>query len=277
MAKFVWQPPGQEPMAFAIRQERVAVGRDAGNDVRLPESAVSARHAVVITRMGISTVHDLNSSNGTWINGKRVESQQLQHGDVVQFGRLSMTYIDESDASSSRQPPRLGTTQRDATVSLTAAPPRPSMANANATGAFMAPPPMHAHDAPDLGELDRLMGSIRSYRSVEQKQQDQKREEMLAEWKKVMGYSGALKTRLANETRVRYFEISDRRNEVVVRIERVAGQPTQLLMLTWGHMEQRDRAQDGIWMRQPGQADKRFEKCADVMRELVTTIAHMLA
>ena len=276
MAKFVWQPPGQEPMAFAIRQERVAVGRDAGNDIRLPEAAVSARHAVIITRMGLSTVHDLNSSNGTWVNSKRIESQQLRHGDVVQFGRLSMNYIDESDAAS-RQP-RNTTTQRDATVTLGAPPPRPAMANPNATGAFAIPAPAAvAPDAPDLAELDRLMGSIRSFRSGEAKQNDQKRNEMLEEWKKVMGYCGALKTRLASEPKVRYFEISDRRNEVVVRIERVPGQPTQLLMLTWGHMEQRERAEDGIWMRQPGQADKRYEKCADAMRDLVTTIAHMVA
>ena len=123
MAKLVWQPPGQEPMAFAIRQERVAVGRDAGNDVRLPEPAVSSRHAVIITRMNVSTVHDLNSSNGTWINGKRIESQSLQHGDVVQFGRLSMTYIDESNAASAPQAKSArGATQRESTVSLGARP-----------------------------------------------------------------------------------------------------------------------------------------------------------
>ncbi|MES2883368.1 MAG: FHA domain-containing protein [Pseudomonadota bacterium] len=264
-------------MAFAIRQERVAVGRDAGNDIRLPELAVSARHAVVITRVGISTVHDLKSSNGTWINGERIESQQLYHGDVVQFGRLSMNYIDESDAAASRQP-RRGGTQRNATVKLGTSSPRTTAPNPNATGSFaitspQAPPP----DAPELAELDRLMGSIRSFRSGEAKQNDQKRNEMLEEWKKVMGYCGALKTRLASEPKVRYFEISDRRNEVVVRIERVPGQPTQLLMLTWGHMEQRERAGDGIWMRQPGQADKRYDKCADAMRDLVTTIAHMVA
>lgn len=259
-------------MAFAIRQERVAVGRDADNDIRLPEAAVSARHAVVITRMGLSTVHDLNSSNGTWVNGKRIESQQLRHGDVVQFGRLSMNYIDESDAVG-RQPGN-APTQRNATVSLRTSPQHPAMVNPNAA---VPPPPAAVPDTPDLAELDRLMGSIRSFRSGEAKQNDQKRNEMLEEWKKVMGYCGALKTRLASEPKVRYFEISDRRNEVVVRIERVPGQPTQLLMLSWGHMEQRERAEDGIWMRQPGQADKRYEKCAEAMRDLVTTIAHMVA
>lgn len=275
MAKFVWQPPGQQPMAFAIRQERVAVGRDAGNDIRLPEAAVSARHAVIITRAGVTTVHDLNSSNGTWINGQRIESQQLRHGDVVQFGRLAMNFVDESD-SASRPSARVGSTQRNATVTLSGGQ-RPAMPNPSATSAFHAPAPQLPPGAPDLSELDRLLGSIRGYRSDEQQQSNQKREEMLLEWKKVMDYCTALKAKLSSEARVRYFEVSERRNEVVVRVEKVPGQPTQLVMLTWGHIEQKERMSDGIWLRQPGQADKRYEKCAETTRDLVTTLAHLLA
>lgn len=280
MAKFVWQPPGQEPMAFAVTQERVAVGRDAGNDIRLPEPAVSSRHAVIITRMGQATVHDLNSSNGTWINGKRIESQRLAHGDVVQFGRLSMTYIDESNAASApASKASRGNTQRESTVSLGARPilpPVPKL-NPNATGAFHAPLQAPKPDAPDVSELDRLLGAIRQYRSGEDQETVKKRETMFQEWGQVMQYCTALKSRLASETRVRYFEISERRNEVVIRIERTPGQPTSLVMLTWGPLDQRDRVPDGIWMRRPGEPDKRYEKCADVSRDLVTTIAHMLA
>lgn len=263
-------------MAFAIRQERVAIGRDAGNDIRLPEPAVSSRHAVVITRMGQSTMHDLNSSNGTWINGHKIESQPLKHGDVVQFGRLSMTFIDESDAASAPASGQSGNTQRDANIKV-GAPPQPGKAGFTATGAHHQMPGAKAPpQAPDLGELDRLMGAIREYRKGESQQNEKKREEMFQEWQKVMGYCTALKTRLSSEPRVRFFEVSERRNEVVIRVEAVVGQPTQMIMLTWGHAEQRERALDGVWMRQPGQLDKRYEKCADVMRDLVPTIAHML-
>lgn len=276
MAKLVWQMAGQEPVSFALRQERVAVGRDAVNDIRLPEAAVSGRHAVLITRMGQSTVHDLNSSNGSWVNGTRIESQQLQHGDTLQFGRLSMTFIDESSATALHQAPGRGNTQRNATVRLNDIPPEAAM--------LPSPPPAphatsltQAADAPDMSELDRLMGAIRTYRSSEDQQNAKKQEESLQEWKKVLSYCDALKTRLNNEPRVRYFEISDRRSEVVIRIERNAGQPTQMLMLTRGHMDQRQHAQDGIWLRQTAQADKRYETCADVMRDVVTTVARMLA
>lgn len=267
MAKLVWQPPGQEPMAFSIAQERVTVGRDAGNDIRLPESAVSARHAVIMTRMGVSTVHDLNSSNGTWINEKSIASQQLHHGDVVQFGRLAMTFLEAADTPPTHRP----------------VPESPPQAKVPMTAGISPPPAVgHAYpqrplDAPEVDEIDRLLGSIRSHRSDEETEQQRKREEMLAEWKKVMDYCATLKTRLGNQPRVRYFEISDRRNEVIIRFERAAGQPTQQLLLSWGHMERRGIGADGIWMRRHSQPDKRYETCADAMRDLVTLIAHMLA
>lgn len=266
MAKFVWQPEGGEPLAFAIRQERVAIGRDAGNDIRIPEPAVSARHAVVITRSGASTVHDLNSSNGTWVNGKRIDSHPLKHGDSVQFGRLQMSFVDETMASSD---PRIGATERNPTLVV-----NQKTANAEARGAArpQAPPA-----GPDLSELDRLVGSIRSHRSSEQQMDAHRQDELKLEWKKVMDYCVALKGKLAAENRVRYFEVSDRRNEVVIRVERQPGQPTQLLMLTLGHQEIRGRAADGIWLRQAGSPDKRYEKCVDATRDLVTSIAHLLA
>lgn len=274
MAKLVWQPQGQEPMAFAIRQERVAVGRDHGNDIRLPEPAVSARHAVIITRAGRSTLHDLNSSNGTWVNGKRVESQELLDSDVVQFGRLSMHFVDEASATVSRLSQR-GGTQRDATVSI--GPPQAAPLT-HGQGAFQGAGPAAAPpEGPELEELDRLLGSIRGYRQSEAQDQRKRGEELQQEWLKVIGYCTALKARLQSEPKVRFFEVSERRSEVLIRIERTPSQPTQLIMLTLGHMERREKQVDGIWLRQPGQADHRFDKCADAMRELLTIIAHMVA
>lgn len=273
MVKLLWQPPGQEPVTFSVDRERVSVGRDQANDICLPESAVSARHAVLSTRLGVTTVHDLNSSNGTWVNQTRVESQQLQHGDVVQFGRLAMSFVDPSKATHSLEakPAQVPTAVSPVnTVHSTQAPNRAS--NGGSSHPQQIPP-----DAPEFGEIDRLLGSIRSHRNDEEKEQQRKSEEMFEEWKKVMGYCTALKTRLSSETRVRYFDISERRNEVIVRFEPNIGQPTQQVSLSWGHMERRGRAGDGIWMRRHNQPDKRFEKCADAVRDLVTTVAHMLA
>jgi len=202
-----------------------------------------------------------------------VESQVLEHGDVVQFGRLSMTYIDEAGAAST--PLGRGGTERQATVALN----NPSAARKLPSIVADSPvaKPEVAPAGPDFSELDRLMGSIHSFRDEEQKQLEQKREALLKEWQKVMDYSHALKTRLSSNPRLRFFEISERRKEVMIRIASASGQVAQPVLLSLGHMEQRQRSDDGIWVRLPGHADKRFDTCDDAMRDVVTTVAHLLA
>jgi len=105
MVKLVWKVPGQAPLAFPLRQERVSVGRDAGNDIRLPEPAVSSRHATIIRKAGRVVLHDLKSSNGTWVNGARIDNQELVHGDMVAFGRVVMSFVDE-DMEAPPPPPK---------------------------------------------------------------------------------------------------------------------------------------------------------------------------
>ena len=85
-----------------------------------------------------------------------------------------------------------------------------------------------------------------------------------------------MKTRLAGESRIRYFEVSERRHEIVLRVVRSEGQPNRLLSLTWGHPDQRDKAPDGIWVRASGVQDRRYEKSAEAVRELVAQLALFL-
>ena len=271
MAKLVWQFDGQEPMAYPLRHERVSIGRDVANDVRLSEHAVSARHAVVITRANAVTLHDLQSSNGSWVNGKRVESQTLRHGDVIQIGRMALTFVDESEASESVE---LDPTKRDGTAVL---------GGSRVTPITVRPEPLTSAnqtrptELPDLRELDRLLGSIREHRKSEVQNNDAKRAELMLEWQRTLQYADALKIKLAEESRIRFFDVSERRGEVVLRLEKAPGQPTQLLMLTWGHAELKERGADGIWLRQPNSVDKRYDKSADALREMVATLAHLLA
>lgn len=264
MAKLVWQPQGQAAIAFSLQHERVAVGRDAGNDVRLLDATVSAQHAVVITRAGQSIVHDLGSSNGTWVNDKRIEAGTLRHGDMVCFARVQMHFLhDEQDADAEIEK---ATARLSGTLAIDA---RPYAAQAPA--AEPAPQPA------DVAELDRLLGSIRRFRDDEQAQARARRQRLLEEWQKVVQYGHALKEKLADEPRVKYFEVSERRGEIVVRIERSRGQPPWLLMLTCGHLELRTPAGEGIWMRQSETADRRFDNGQDAVRDFVACIAHLLA
>jgi len=64
----------------------LSIGRASDNDVRITDSTVSSHHARVFTYLNSSYVEDLKSSNGTFINGKRVEKHILRPGDTLRVG-----------------------------------------------------------------------------------------------------------------------------------------------------------------------------------------------
>jgi hypothetical protein len=66
------------------------VGRGDEADVQLLDPAVSRRHAVIAPDDGHATVRDLGSTNGTYVNGKRVATAKLMPGDVVTLGKTNL-------------------------------------------------------------------------------------------------------------------------------------------------------------------------------------------
>ena len=62
------------------------IGRAADNDVRITNPTVSAHHARIFTYLNSSYVEDLNSSNGTFLNGKRIDKHILRPGDKLKVG-----------------------------------------------------------------------------------------------------------------------------------------------------------------------------------------------
>ncbi len=76
-----------------LEKERVTIGRHPDNDIVLKDDrAVSGRHAVIITIMSDSFLEDLDSTNGTMVNGRQVGKHPLSNGDVIQVGRHSLKY-----------------------------------------------------------------------------------------------------------------------------------------------------------------------------------------
>jgi hypothetical protein len=76
------------------------IGRLADNTIVIDSPAVSSHHASVILDGGLLAVEDLQSTNGTFVNGVRVSRKILKHGDVLQVGqhRLVLDQMAESDA-----------------------------------------------------------------------------------------------------------------------------------------------------------------------------------
>ena len=78
--------------AFALVKDITHVGRGMIADVRLDDHTVSARHAIVVMRGDRLRILDDRSTNGTVVNGRRVEQAELHDGDVVVLGRVVLTY-----------------------------------------------------------------------------------------------------------------------------------------------------------------------------------------
>ena len=72
---------------YFLSEETSIAGREPINDVVLPDPEVSRRHARIVLRQGVYHVEDLSSTNGTYINGRRIAAlTPLVDGDVVDFG-----------------------------------------------------------------------------------------------------------------------------------------------------------------------------------------------
>ncbi len=89
---------GQDQGAlFDIDEGKVGIGRDAANAIRLHDTEVSRRHAELCYDGSVCLVVDLGSSNGTFVNGHRIdEENQLATGDRVQVGGTVMLFTDEA-------------------------------------------------------------------------------------------------------------------------------------------------------------------------------------
>jgi pSer/pThr/pTyr-binding forkhead associated (FHA) protein len=72
---------------------RITIGRAPHNDIVIDNLAISAEHAVIVTTAADAFLEDLNSTNGTQINGQPIRKHYLQDGDVVELARYRIRYV----------------------------------------------------------------------------------------------------------------------------------------------------------------------------------------
>jgi pSer/pThr/pTyr-binding forkhead associated (FHA) protein len=84
------------PRTLELKPGSNLVGRGSDADLQLMDQGVSRRHADVHLSDGQATVYDLGSTNGTSVNGHSVQSQQLQHGDVLRVGHTRLVFHEDS-------------------------------------------------------------------------------------------------------------------------------------------------------------------------------------
>jgi hypothetical protein len=159
MAKLILSVDGTVLKEISLSKERTTVGRKPHNDIQVDNLAVSGEHAAIITILNDSFIEDLNSTNGTLVNGKPIKKHFLQNNDVIEIGKHKLKYFNDAPVQTAAadfertmiiRKPAAG-----APVSTQAAPPvppRPSLSDTQtnmqplpaAVAAAPTPPPMAA-------------------------------------------------------------------------------------------------------------------------------------
>ena len=93
MGKLVVSLDGVVIKDVQITKDKTTLGRRPYNDIVIDNLAVSGEHAVLQMAGGDVFIEDLNSTNGTYINGKAVKKQLLAHNDTVEIGKYKIKYL----------------------------------------------------------------------------------------------------------------------------------------------------------------------------------------
>ncbi|MHB8429724.1 MAG: FHA domain-containing protein [Acidimicrobiales bacterium] len=78
---------------FALEKSVVQAGRHPESDIFLDDVTVSRRHAEFLTRDAVTTVRDVGSLNGTYVNRVRIDEVALKSGDEVQIGKFKLMFL----------------------------------------------------------------------------------------------------------------------------------------------------------------------------------------
>lgn len=112
-----------------LTKEKTSLGRRPYNDIVIDNLAVSGEHAVVQMAGSEVLLEDLNSTNGTYLNGKAIKRQALQNGDTIEIGKYKIKFVGDVVADNF-----------DKTMLVRA---RPNTAAPAPAPAFSAAPPSH--------------------------------------------------------------------------------------------------------------------------------------
>ena len=95
MGKLVVSLDGVVIKEVQVTKDKTTLGRRPYNDIVIDNLAVSGEHAVLQMVGADVFIEDLNSTNGTYINGKAVKKQLLQHNDTVEIGKYKIKFLIE--------------------------------------------------------------------------------------------------------------------------------------------------------------------------------------
>ena len=93
MPKLILSMDGVVIKEVELTQERTTLGRRPRNDIVIEHLTISGDHAVLHWRDGAVELEDLSSTNGSFVNGKRVQRQWLASGDLLEMGKHQVRFL----------------------------------------------------------------------------------------------------------------------------------------------------------------------------------------
>jgi predicted component of type VI protein secretion system len=114
MAKLVILNQGMTGRTFDLNVERTTVGRVEDNTFQIGDPSVSSHHAEILLQGTELLIKDLNSTNGTFINGEKITEASLKPGQVLRFGQVELKIDDGQPVSAPAPAPATAPPSPDA-------------------------------------------------------------------------------------------------------------------------------------------------------------------
>ncbi len=99
-AKLILSMNGGVLQEYVLDKERMTIGRKPHNEIVIDNLAVSGEHAAVVTILNDSFLEDLDSTNGTLVNGAAIKKHFLQSNDVIEIGKYKLKYVNDQKSQS---------------------------------------------------------------------------------------------------------------------------------------------------------------------------------
>ncbi len=85
---------GETLNEFTFEKPRVLIGRSEHNDISITSNFISRHHALIVRHNTVTFLMDLNSTNGTFVNSRRISNHILIHDDVITLGHHHIKFVD---------------------------------------------------------------------------------------------------------------------------------------------------------------------------------------
>lgn len=99
MPRLILSMDGLVLKEMVLEKERTTIGRKPHNDIQIDNLAISGDHAAIVTILNDAFLEDMNSTNGTYVNGQPVKKHVLQSNDVIELGKYRLKYISDGGTS----------------------------------------------------------------------------------------------------------------------------------------------------------------------------------